>query len=169
MDSTNKNTTAFPMSFTGDNTLIAKKGADMKTLVMEALKKLEADGKTVVITDSYIFESNGDTTYKQTVCDILLALNAKKIIFASYRGKGEKAVRNHVQQVLNEKGCTIEFKKDDIHDRYWICLENGNTLLMNSLDGIGKRTSSILQITSDDVKDLISELKTQGVIDDEEQ
>lgn len=167
MKSTNKNTSAFPMSFTGNNTLIAKKGADMKTMVTEELKKLGADGKTVVITDSYIFESNGDAAYKQTLCDILRKLKAKKIIFASYRGKGEKAVRNYVEKALDADGCNVEFKKDEIHDRYWICLENGNALLMNSLDGIGKRTSTILQLASDDVQDLISELRSQSVIEDE--
>ena len=156
--------TPFPMQFTGNETLIAKVGVDGKALAINELKKLEAESKTVIITDSFLFESGGESNYQDTIRDILLSLGANKIIHVSYRGQGEQTVREHVKNALHAKGCLFEFKAAQIHDRYWLCLESKKAISMNSISGLGKKTSSITTLEADEVSDLIYELKAQGVI-----
>lgn len=157
---------AFPMDFTGNETLIVKVGDDGKACAINALQTLEATNKTVIITDSYLFESSGESTYQDIVRDILLSLNARKIIYVSYRGQGERAVREYVKVALQARGCLLEYKAAQIHDRYWLCLESGKAITMNSIGGLGKKTSTITMLESEEVSDLIDELKTQGVISD---
>lgn len=156
----------FPMEFTGNETLIAKVGADGKALAINELKKLEAASKTVIITDSYLFESGGNSAYQDTIRDVLLSLDANKIIHVSYQGPGERAVREYVKAALHAQGCLFEYKAAQIHDRYWLCLENGKAISMNSIGGLGKKTSAITTLEPEEVSDLLDELKIQGVISD---
>lgn len=93
----------------------------------------------VIITDSYLFESSGESTYQDIVRDILLSLNARKIIYVSYRGQGERAVREYVKVALQARGYLLEYKAAQIHDRYWLCLESGKAITMNSIGGLGKK------------------------------
>lgn len=158
---------SFSVEFTGNETLIAKVGINGKALAINELKKLEATNKTVIITDSYLFESGGDPTYKDIICDILLSLNAHKIIHVSYQGPGERAVRGYVKNALQAQGCLFEYKEAKIHDRYWLCLDNEKAISMNSISGLGKKTSTITTLETGEVSDLIDELKTQGVISDD--
>lgn len=155
---------AFPMEFQGTQTLIVRPGEDAKATVLKAVAELDAEGKTVVITDSYLFDSSADAGYKDEIQDILLSLKAKKIIYTSYCGRGEKAVREPVIAALQAQGCSVEYKAAQIHDRYWFCLESNQAIAMNSFSGIGKRTSSITSLTEQDKKDLKSDFIAQGVI-----
>lgn len=155
---------AFPMEFLGTQTLIVCGGEAAKPTVITALVELDAEGKTVVITDSYLFESCHDAGYKAEIQDVLLSLKAKKIIYTSYRGAGEKAVREPVIAALQAQGCAVEYKAAQIHDRYWFCLESNQAIAMNSFNGIGKRTSSIFSLNEQDKKDLKADFIAQGVI-----
>ena len=155
---------SFPMRFLGTETLIVRVGEDAKPKVLAATAQLDAEGKTVIITDSYLFESCGDASYQNTILDILLALKAKRIIYTSYRGEGERAVREPVIAALRAQGCIVEYKAAEIHDRYWFCIETNKAISMNSYNGIGKRTSSINILDDQDKADLKSDFIAQGVI-----
>lgn len=158
---------AFPMEFLGTETLIVRTGEVAKPKVIAAVMELDAEGKTVVITDSYLFDSFGDPNYKNEILDVLQSLKAKKVIYTSYVGKGEKAVREPVITALQAQGCTVEYKAAQIHDRYWFCLETNKAIAMNSYNGIGKRTSSIFILNEQDKKDLKADFIAQGVISDD--
>lgn len=155
---------AFPMEFLGTQTLIVRGGEAAKPTVLTALAELDAEGKTVVITDSYLFESCGDAGYKDEIQDVLLSLKAKKIIYTSYRGAGKKAVREPVIAALRAQGCDVEYKAAQIHDRYWFCLESNQAISMDSINEIGKRTSTIFTLTEQDKKDLRADFIAKGVI-----
>jgi hypothetical protein len=157
----------FPIAFLGTETLIVRPGESAKPKVITAVTELDAEGKTVIITDSYLFESFGDPDYKDEILDVLLSLKAKKIIYTSYAGKGEKAVRDPVIAALLAQGCTVEYKTAKIHDRYWFCLETNKAIAMNSYNGIGKRTSSIFTLDEQDKKDLRADFIAQGIIIDD--
>lgn len=159
----------FPMTFTGENTLVVRSGKneDWRQILKEEMKQLEADGKTVVITDSYIFQPDDSTTYKEDLVDVLRTLNAKEIIFTSYVGFGPKKIRNYVKTELEKTGIIVKMKEADIHDRYWVCKENGIVVSSNSPNGIGKRTSSIRLESDNDAKEILQDLIDQKVFEDE--
>lgn len=163
------NSSSFPMEFTGDETLIVKVGDDPKTTAINGLKQLNAAGKTVVVTDAYLFESHQDPDYADLVRDILLSLKAKKIIHAPDNGPGEKKVRDYVKTALQAQGCQFEYKKSKIHDRYWLCLDNGNAIVMSSINNLGKKTSTLKPLATEEVTDLREQLTAQSVLDDDVQ
>ena len=156
--------TPFPMEFTGNETLIARVGADAKKIAIDALVGLDACGKTVITTDAYLFAANSDGTYKDTVKNVLLSLKAKEIIHTSYVRKDSQPIRDYVVHALSAQGCTFVQKISQVHDRYWLCLENKKAIVMNSISGLGKRTSTITELTAEEVEDLLEEFKAQGII-----
>jgi len=158
---------AFPMEFLGTETLIVRPGEAAKAKVIAALTELDAEGNTVVITDSYLFISSGNPDYKDEILDVLCSLKAKRIIYTSYVGKGEKAVREPVIAALQAQGCAVEYRPAKIHDRYWFCLETNKAIAMNSYSGIGKRTSSIISLDEQDKINLKTDFIEQGVIEND--
>jgi len=159
----------FPMTFTGENTLVVRTGkhGDWSQILKEEMKQLDAKGKTVVITDSHIFLPDDSTTYKEDLLDVLKSLNAKEIIFTSYKGFGQKVIRNYVEAELKKIGVTVKMKSTEIHDRYWVCKENGKVVSANSPNGIGKRTSSVLLMPDDDAKEILQDLTDKKVFENE--
>lgn len=45
------------------------------------MKKLDADGKTVIITDPHLFPKKRDNDYKNGLLDVLEALKCKEVIY----------------------------------------------------------------------------------------
>lgn len=164
MNSTDPNTEQFPVSFSSDNTLIVSVGEDPFQTAGKALSSIETDGCTVVITDSFLFQNKVDTTFQQSLEQLLLRLKAKKIIFTSYRGYPNQQLCADVKRVLSQHNCIVDFKSAQIHDRYWISIENKAGLVMNSITGIGKKTSTIKRLDSDEIEALISDFVTQAVL-----
>lgn len=154
----------FPMKLLGTEPLYIAANTDARPYIFDAVKGLEAEGKTVVITDSYLFTPNNDTTYSDFVRDVLLTMKAKNIIWAAYRNAEDPAVCSTVVAALQAQGCTFEAKTAEIHDRYWFCLESNKAIAMNSINSIGKRSSSITFVDEIDKKDLKADLIAQGVI-----
>ncbi len=159
----------FPMKLLGTETLYVPAGVNGRPYVFDAIGELDSKGKTVVITDSYLFDPAGDSTYSDFVRDVLLALNAKKIIYTSYAGKGYRAIRNAVIPVVQAQGCTIEYRPAEIHHRYWFCIESNKAIDMPPINSIGKRSASITFVDDIDKKDLKADLIAQGVISNDEQ
>lgn len=166
MKSTNPNQAPFPIEFTGDNTLFVPKGDDMLTSVLAVSKELKSEGKTVVITDSYIFKPKPvNANHVNEVIKVLTSLKAKKIVFVSERGWGDKTIRTSVEQALSSQGCTVEYhSKKNIHDRLWICVEEKTGLDMHSLNGIGISTCVLTPLLQADVEAFIQYLVQRGVL-----
>lgn len=160
---------AFPMKLLGTETFYVPAGENGRPYVFDAIKELDAEGKTVVITDSYLFTPANDSTYANFVRDVLLALKAKKIIWTAYCNREDAAVQAAVVTALQTQGCAFEHKTAEIHDRYWFCPESNKAIAMPSINSIGKRSSSITSVDDVDKQDLRSDLITQGVISDGEQ
>ena len=109
MKSTNPNQSPFPMSFSGDNTLFVPKGGSMLSAVSSIIGVLNSNGKTIVITDSYLFKSNNtNANYTSELVQILTSLKAKKIVFVSDQGWGDTAIRSTVENALSSNGCSFE-------------------------------------------------------------
>lgn len=162
-------TSPFPMTFTGENTLVVRSGnhGDWSQILKEEIKQLDAKGKTVIITDSHIFLPDDSATYKEDLVEVLKSLNAKEIIFTSYKGFGQKIIRNYVEAELKKVGVIVKMKSTEIHDRYWVCKENGKVVSANSPNGIGKRTSSITLESENDAKIILQDLTDKKVFEDE--
>ena len=122
MKSTDANMEQFEEIFYDDNTLITKPGDDWSKILKSELAKLNASGKTVIITDSYLYNSHGDESYIVAVIDILKSLRAKKIIYTPRRSGFDLTMEKRVIAELNTQGCAYERKKlkntCKIHDRY---------------------------------------------------
>ena len=166
MKSTNPNQSPFPMSFSGDNTLFVPKGGSMLSAVSSIIGVLNSNGKTIVITDSYLFKSNNtNANYTSELVQILTSLKAKKIVFVSDQGWGDTAIRSTVENALSSNGCSFEYHSNKyIHDRWWICVEEKVGIDMNSLNGIGNRACTLLQLPQVDVDDILKDLAQKGVL-----
>lgn len=166
MKSTDKKIEEIKMGFNDDNTLIADIGSDMLGLMKNALDELGAEGKTVVITDPYLYSTHNDQTYIANIIDILTGLKASKIIYVTSGKIQDSVMENQVISALNAQGCEYEKKTaPKIHDRYWLCVENKKAVETGtSLNGIGKKISRIDNVSEGDVASLINILHTQMVI-----
>lgn len=70
-------TEKFESDFWDNNALITKIGDDICNIMKPELAKLNTAGKTVVITDSYLYDSYGSESYRTAVIDTLKSLQAK--------------------------------------------------------------------------------------------
>lgn len=161
----NPNIMAMETNYDGTNNFICGAGGDMKTTAITQLKKLEAKGKTVIITDPYLFKIGTDQSYGNDLKDILLSLEAKMIIWCS--GKSETTLYNNIDTVLSANGCTLVHNRtlNDCHDRFWYCVENNKAVVFGtSLNGLCRKICLVDELTSQDANELKSELTNRNVI-----
>lgn len=166
MKSTDKNIEEVKITLEADNTLIADIGSDMLQLMNQELNWLDAAGKTVVITDPYLYNSRGDRTYIAKVIDIITAIKASSIIYVTSKAVQDSGMENQVIASLSAQGCKYENKPSpEFHDRYWICVESKKAITTGtSLNGIGNKISAINRVSTEDTTELINILRTQNVI-----
>lgn len=165
MELNNPNTKPYPMSMMGDNPLYVFSGTDMLSTVLANIPYLESTGKTVVIADHYLMRpKSGDPDFGAKVAQILSSLQACRLVMITERRPEDQTIISAVENVLTAQGCSFEYSNADIaHDRYWACVENGKGLLMNSLNGIGVRSSEILSLPAEDVQDFLLDVRNHGV------
>jgi hypothetical protein len=165
MKSTDTNIEEFGTVFNDDNTLITNLGDDLSKTIKPELAKLNAAGKTVVITDSYLYHSNNNESYIVAVIDVLKSLKASKIIFATRHKVQDENMEKRVIAALKSQNCSYETKQSKMHDRYWLCLENGRAIhIGTSLNGIGTAVSRISLLTDEEVTALKKNMQAQSII-----
>lgn len=157
----------FPAEFCAQNTFIIGSNATLLTIASTQLAKLNADGKTVLVTDPYLFQndSNGGT-YQSDLITLLSGLKASKIIYCAHQ-KSSAAFFQQVHTALQAKGTVLDFDNRLVgcHDRFWYCPETEKCVVFGtSLNGIGKKIGRIDMLTADEVKELKQYFISAGIL-----
>ena len=156
----------FNVTFNAQNTLICGRDEDLLTVVSQELKKLNAKGNTVYITDPYLFPINCDMDYEDDLKTLLRNLEASKIIYCAGRIRNQSlytAIQNDLQ--TQNIQMTFDARLTDCHDRFWFCLNTDKCMVFGtSLNGIGKKICRIDELKADEVAVLKAELKSRGIL-----
>lgn len=155
------------LNLTSDNTFIATPGSDFELNIQPFLSGLDAEKKTVVISDEYFFPTpskGGDATYYQKLIKLLLSLKCQRIVYTNH--PGYPTAYQQVQVALAANGIVLDniVTTTPIHDRYWICPESRKGFTTGtSPNGMAGKLSQINWIPVEDVDKLTTIYKTENV------
>ncbi|ELC8460401.1 hypothetical protein QYB77_002584 [Clostridium perfringens] len=125
------------------------------------LNEIETKGNELIIVDPYIFSNNQDR-YCNMLDSILNSSKSKKIIIVTdkknFKEKSFDKISDKIRKIIDLK------YSDDFHDRFWIANRKKGFYTGTSFNGIGKKISLINNLSYDDVKEIIDELKKKNVI-----
>lgn len=122
--------------------------------------------KSLLIIDPYFFSSNNpDCDYGLFLRCIPENVTGIEKFTVVYNGKNKNDSINVFRRKINEKfhGATIDpYINEEFHDRFWInTLNKTGVLIGTSLNGIGKKISVIDRLSSDDVEEILKEVKNR--------
>lgn len=165
MKTDNPNITDFPINFNSNNTFILKKNEDNSDKVLSLIEKLDSQGKTVVITDNFLFPNDNSEDYRILLHDFLKKFKANKIIYCC-RGLQNNTLFSDVKEELASHNCQLQcFITNDYHDRYWVCTDSEKGInIGTSLNGIGYKTTTIKYLDSEEITDLKESFLQAGII-----
>ena len=157
----------FPSEFYAQNTFIVGSNATLLNEASTQLAKLNADGKTVLVTDPYLFQNDPHGgTYQSDLITLLSGLNASKILYCAHQ-KSSAAFFQQVQTALQSKGTVLDFDNRLVgcHDRFWYCPETEKCVVFGtSLNGIGKKICRIDMLTEDETTELKQYFFSAGIL-----
>lgn len=135
--------------------------SDTASFMMDQLLGLESTGKTIIITDNYLFPQNYDFTYENDLKKVLCFLKAKEIRYYGNQNLLNNNFFQKIKQILKSVGTEITFYNiSDFHDRFWINKDTLDGLVFGtSLNGIGRKLCYFDAITRDDAKTIIQYLE----------
>lgn len=124
------------------------------SFMIDNLGGLYATGKTVIITDNYLFPERYDNEYKRDLQAILEFLKADKIIHFGMNRTFNNDLFTDIELYLNNYGMKLIHKEiRDFHDRFWIVKETYDGLVFGtSLNGIGRKLCYYDAISREDAK-----------------
>ncbi len=131
-----------------------------------------ATSQELIIIDPYLFKDNSrcSSADLQNRIENILHLHANKIskiVCITDSTKYNAAIKNAVEANLKliNSTLTIDVKfSTDYHDRFWIANRNKGIVVGTSLNGLGNKMALIDFIDSVDIKDVVDDLKTNGLI-----
>lgn len=156
----------FPAGFTTNNTFISDKTSTLLSVAPSQLAKLDAAGKTILITDPYLFPTGADATYPQDLLFLLKGLAANEIIYCA-KSKKNASLYQYIETELQKIGTTLSFNTslEPCHDRFWYCPETEKCVIFGtSLNGIGKQICRIDTLSESETSALKQLFITAGII-----
>lgn len=149
-----------------ENTFICGSSATLRTEAAAELSKLSADGKTVLVTDPYLFPNSPDGAYSADLEALLKGLGAAKIVYCAKTTRNDAFYRR-MQAALGAAGTVLDFtnRLSDCHDRFWYCPETEKCLVFGtSLNGIGRKICRIDMLTPEETAELKRYFVRAGII-----
>ena len=124
---------------------------------VEYIEKIDGIGGELLIIDPYIFPRKFDNTYPGMLAQILNKADCKRVTVVT----DKKNLNGHLFEKvrLSTKSKIDLVYSSDFHDRFWIANKEKGFVCGTSLNGVGRRISSILYLDEDDVKYIVEELK----------
>ena len=120
------------------------------------LEEIQVEGKELIIIDPYIF-ADDNKDYCDMLASIVNKSKAKKVIFITNQKHSEKSCCDMIS-----KNITCEISKqysEKFHDRFWISDRKKGFCTGTSLNGLGKKISLIMELSDDDVQEIIKLLR----------
>lgn len=124
---------------------------------VEYIEKIDGIGGELLIIDPYIFPRKFDNTYPGMLAQILNKADCKRVTVVT----DKKNLNEHLLEKvrLSTKSKIDLVYSSDFHDRFWIANKEKGFVCGTSLNGVGRRISSILYLDEDDVKYIVKEVK----------
>lgn len=156
---------SFPGQFSNENPFIGGQGTTISDITRE-LQNLDAEGKTVVITDPYLFPRNHKPQYRSELVGLLCGIKAAKYRYCSPRLDNHQLFHD-VCNDLSAQGIVLERTNAciDSHDRFWYCPDNEKCMSVGtSPNGVGTKMFEIHTLTADDTAAIKRKLIADGVL-----
>ena len=156
---------SFPGQFSNENPFIGGQGTTISDITRE-LQKLDAENKTVVITDPHLFPRNHGQQYQSELVGLLCGIKASKYRYCSLRLDNQRLF-NDVCSDLSAQGIALERTNAciDSHDRFWYCPDNEKCMSVGtSPNGVGTRIFEIHMLAADDTAEIKHKLIAAGVL-----
>lgn len=139
-----------------EDVIIPNTAEDYEARVMRYINELHSQGKTLILTDPYLFMSR-ESDYINELDRLLRGSGAGKIVcFMPQR------CQNATYTDITSRLSSIKFEfheYDDCHDRFWLCPEEKTGFCMGtSLNGLGRKICRIDMLELVEVEVLLKEL-----------
>ena len=143
----------------------------IETVIVNYLNVAGIDSE-LIITDPYFFAPRIDSTYVPFISNIIKRTNSdlKKLIIITpdldycYSESTKNSVISGLKAVFSDLEITHSFSRK-VHDRFWISNNRSKGIITGtSINGLGKKYCLIDHLEDADVLDLITDLKSEGLI-----
>lgn len=166
MKADSPNLKKFSQDFNAQNTFISGSTDALLTVAPTELAKLDAENKTILVTDPYLFPPSPYAGYKDDLLKILRSTKAKAIVFCAKRKKND-ALFQELYNALDSDGIPLTFdtRLEDCHDRFWYCPETEKCVIFGtSMNGIGRKICRIDMLRDDEVVELKKYFTNAGIL-----
>ena len=124
---------------------------------VEYIERIDGVEGHLLIIDPYLFPRKCDKNYPKMLVQIFNKANCVSITVVTDESNYNKSIFETVSQDT-ESPIKVIFSSD-FHDRYWIANEKKGFNCGTSMNGVGRKISSILMLEDDDVRDIVQEVK----------
>lgn len=166
MKADSPNLKKFPQEFNAQNTFISGNTDVLLNIAPAELAKLNAENKTLLVTDPYLFPPKPYQAYKGELLTILRSTKAKTIVFCA-KSKINNTLFQEVYNDLQKQGVQLTFdtRLEECHDRFWYCPETEKCVIFGtSMNGIGRKICRIDMLRDDEVVELKKYFTDAGII-----
>lgn len=119
----------------------------------EYIAKIGGVKGDLLIIDPYLFCKNSKDDYKKLLQNILIQSQCRSLKIITDKSNYDESFFRETEKVINKSIQLIDTR--DFHDRFWIANECKGFISGTSLNGVGKKYSSINIMDEEDVKDII--------------
>lgn len=156
------------------NESVVPKGAtqpQVVTIMNTYLTKLGIDNELIII-DPYFLAPTRIPNYPQLIESILknhfTNLETLRIITTCNTSKIDNSLLSSIESLLQSHKPTLKIihnTSDNFHDRYWISNNRERAIVTGtSINGLGNKLALVDRVNNSDVKDIVNELKSSGLI-----
>ena len=118
------------------------------------VEKIGGINNDLLIIDPYLFPRNYDTNYVTMLSQILIRSNCTRITVVTDKNNFSSDVFKTINRAITPNIELIY--SSDFHDRYWIANKSKGFNSGTSLNGVGRKISSILMLEQEDVDNIIN-------------
>lgn len=121
------------------------------------IQEIGTTNKDVIIIDAYLFSKKSNNEYKELLRYLLNTLGFSKLIIVTNKKDFDEAMFNEIKSELD--GDVLTYFSNEYHDRFWISDYKYGFTTGTSLNGIGNKKCRIDFLKSDEVLELVNDIK----------
>lgn len=125
-------------------------------------EKISSEDKELIIIDPYFFKDDRDE-YCNILTSVIKNSKAQSVIIVTEQKNYKQLSYDKIFGNFNVP-VTVEYNRD-FHDRFWIADRKKGFYTGTSFNGIGKRISLINLLSTNDVTEIIEELRQRSIIE----
>ncbi|WP_025678830.1 hypothetical protein [Paenibacillus massiliensis] len=123
------------------------------------LMNIESEQNELIVIDPYFFPSNYNEGYLEMIIKIIEKSKARtvKVITSNRRNR---SLESTFIRSIRSLGMNLDIKySEKFHDRFWITDQYKGFITGTSLNGVGRKISSINYLEREDIETLFEEIR----------